>query len=301
MKDRLLSVVIPSYNYAGFLPQAVKSVAAQTYPEIELVIVDDCSQDDSCAVIRALEQRYRGAFSGGIRVILNDVNMGAHAAINRGIAEAQGEWAAVLNADDLYEKDRFAVMMKQAGGARFAFSAVRCIGAAGEPLLTEQALAFQAIQDQIAGKRSVALAAVAENITISTGNMVFEKKLFWELGGFQNYQYVHDYDFFLRACLVTEPVFVGGTAYLYRLHGNNSFTRLQKEGRVENRVVWLAFYAAVKQGRVQNEVILENPAYKKEFYAAVCREGNKKKTLWKWAGTPLARSGIRLLKKMQGL
>ena len=60
----LLSVIIPTYNYAGVLPRAVESVLSQATPEVELWVVDDGSTDDTPAVFTALRQRHGAAFQG---------------------------------------------------------------------------------------------------------------------------------------------------------------------------------------------------------------------------------------------
>ncbi len=291
----MISVVIPSYNYARFLPQAVASVAFQTYEKIELVIVDDASTDGSAEVINALINENAARFSNIVKILRTE-NRGAHYTINEGIAAASGEHIAILNADDLFEPERFSLMLESMGNARMAFSAVRCINAEGKSADTDQARQFEAIQRHIDGVRFMAMAAVGENVAISTGNMLFEKTLFAELGGFKNYKYVHDYDFFLRACLETEPAFVRGTAYLYRLHGDNSFTKLAAEGLRENRMVWLDIYGRVKRGQVKNPLMLAGD-YKAEFAAAVAAAGRKKQLLWKLAGTPLANAGAAYLKR----
>ena len=62
----LLSVIIPTYNYAGVLPRAVESVLSQATPEVELWVVDDGSTDDTPAVFTALSQRHGAAFQGEI-------------------------------------------------------------------------------------------------------------------------------------------------------------------------------------------------------------------------------------------
>jgi hypothetical protein len=127
--------------------------------------------------------------------------------------------------------------------------------------------------------------------------MLFTKQLFNQIGGFRNYKYVHDYDFLLRACLLTEPVFVTDTAYLYRLHGGNSFTKLAKEGLRENRMVWLDFYGRVRCGDVHNPRITKRGDYQELFAQAVAAEGGKKAALWKLAKNPLVRAGVGLMKK----
>ena len=298
--EPLISVILPSYNYEKYIVPAMESVAAQSYRNLELVVFDDCSTDGSWRKIVEYTQAaaIRERFSDRVVASKNESNLGAHETINAAIGAATGDYLAILNADDLYEENRFTVMMEamQRAGGMWGFSAVRCIGPDGERLKTGQAEAFEHIQDKIAGKRFIALAAVAENVAISTGNLLFSRALYDGIGGFKNYRYVHDYDFFLRACLYDEPAFVPETAYLYRLHGENSFLKLREEGVRENRVVWLEFYRAVQKGRLANHTILQNPAYLDEFYAAVCAEGDKKRTLWKLAKNPLARVGLKAFK-----
>ncbi|MEG2626093.1 MAG: glycosyltransferase [Christensenella sp.] len=298
--EPLISVIIPSYNYERYIGRAIESVAAQSYRNIELVVIDDASSDTSYEKVCAIAGNplLRERFSGNICVRQNEYNLGAYETINAGIEAANGEYIAILNADDLYEVNRFSVMMSAMQKARsmWSFSRVRCIGADGARATTEQAQAFEHIQDKLSGKRFTAAAAVGENMGISTGNLLFSRQLFDGIGGFKNYQYVHDYDFFLRACLYDEPIFAEETAYLYRLHGENSFLSLHEEGVRENRVVWMEIYRMVQKGEVANQLMLQNPAYQQEFYDSVAAEGEKKAKLWRIAKNPFARMALKFYK-----
>lgn len=91
-----VSVVIPCYNYGHFLPDAVDSVVSQSGVELEVIVVDDHSSDDTAAIASALAARHPQ-----VRLIRNSVNLGHIATYNVGLAAATGEYVVLLSADDL--------------------------------------------------------------------------------------------------------------------------------------------------------------------------------------------------------
>jgi glycosyltransferase involved in cell wall biosynthesis len=93
MSSPSFSVVIPCYNAAKFLPATLASVAAQTWPPHEVIVVDDGSTDDSA--------RVAAAFDPALRVV-SQPNRGESVARNRGMDLATGDWVAFLDADDLW-------------------------------------------------------------------------------------------------------------------------------------------------------------------------------------------------------
>ncbi len=86
-----ISVIIPTYNSARFLPQALDSVFAQDYPWVEIIVVDDGSTDETLQAIRPYRDRL---------TYLHQENAGSAAARNAGLAQAQGEYVVFLDADD---------------------------------------------------------------------------------------------------------------------------------------------------------------------------------------------------------
>jgi glycosyltransferase involved in cell wall biosynthesis len=91
--SELISVVLPSYNRAGTLPRAVASVLQQDYRELELIVVDDASSDDSAQALAAIADPR-------LRTLRLARNSGPSAARNRGVEEARGEWVAFHDSDD---------------------------------------------------------------------------------------------------------------------------------------------------------------------------------------------------------
>lgn len=110
-KKPLVSVVIPMYNRGRVIGRAIESVLQQTLSDLELIVVDDCSKDDSCEVV--------GAFDDSrIRLIRNKNNRGANYCRNLGIRESKGNYIAFQDSDDEWTKDKLQVQieyMKQQG------------------------------------------------------------------------------------------------------------------------------------------------------------------------------------------
>ena len=95
-KGATVTVIIPCFNYAAYVAQAVHSAVAQTGVEVDVVIVDDCSTDHSLAVARELAQQ-----NSRVQVLANRHNLGPVGTFNRGLATATGEFLVRLDADDL--------------------------------------------------------------------------------------------------------------------------------------------------------------------------------------------------------
>ena len=95
----LISVVIPAYNAEKTIGKAIQSAIGQTYPDIEVIIIDDCSQDGTVKIADNYAKK-----DDRIRVIQNRTNMGVAFSRNRGVKAARGEWIAFLDSDDRWDK-----------------------------------------------------------------------------------------------------------------------------------------------------------------------------------------------------
>lgn len=95
----LVSIIMPSYNTAEYIAASIESVIQQSYPHWELIIVDDCSTDNSVEVIRSFDDS---------RIILlqNETNSGAALSRNYALREAKGKWIAFLDSDDLWAPEK---------------------------------------------------------------------------------------------------------------------------------------------------------------------------------------------------
>lgn len=104
MSRPLVSILIPCYNAAHWLAAAVESALVQTWPDTEIIVINDGSKDESLAVARRFEAR-------GVRV-LDQPNAGAAAARNAGLRAARGQYIQFLDADDLLAPDKIEEQMR---------------------------------------------------------------------------------------------------------------------------------------------------------------------------------------------
>ena len=261
MADKLVSVVVPCYNHEQFVEAAIRSIAAQDYPRVEVVFIDDVSTDRSMEfadqTLRHPDIRSR---LESVRLIRNEKNMGAARTINMGLSLATGEYLAILNSDDLFGPARFSQIIAEMESAEsgFGFSRVVPIDSTGARVPWE-ALPAQLgpIKQQDLAKElfpAISFAFFANNIAISTGNFVFSRKIWEAAGPFRDLAYVHDYDFALAAILECEPVYVPEDLYFYRLHGTNSYASLLHVAEVEGAIMLQRLSARIHANKVKNHL-----------------------------------------------
>ena len=101
MVDGLVSIITPSYNSVQFVSETIKSVLGQTYQDWELLIVDDCSKDNSVVTLQMFAD-----IDKRIKVFSLKQNVGAAAARNVALDNAQGQYIAFLDSDDVWENTK---------------------------------------------------------------------------------------------------------------------------------------------------------------------------------------------------
>lgn len=216
----LISVVIPSYNHARYIGEAIGSVLAQQV-ELEVLVRDDASTDDSWAVLQGIRDPR-------LRLWRNESNLGAHATLQLLLADARGEHLAILNSDDRYAPGRLARCLQVLGqdGCDLAGSDIRLIDGDGEPVETHWWIdAFDELKAVWRETGDWAATLLAGNVFMTTSNFVFTRRLWQQLAPFGAHRYVHDYDFLLRALAGGARLAWVDEALLdYRLHSSNTIS-----------------------------------------------------------------------------
>lgn len=203
-----VSVVIPTYNRAHLLGNAIESVLAQTYSDFELIIADDGSTDRTAA----LAQGYLDAshpFHDRIQYFRQE-HHGKSVALNNALLKANGEWIAFLDSDDTWlpeklERQFRALAQFPECGACFT----DCQFVNSPVMNTTFFRSFGRRFDETVGKLTNSAKSILESPCASIITVVCRADLMRKIGGFDpNLHFTEDYDFLFRLAMVTEFCFV---------------------------------------------------------------------------------------------
>ncbi len=125
----LVSVIIPIYNAEKYLAETLNSIFAQDYEDIEIVLVDDCSKDNSAKIISEIQKEHPE-----IVYYLQEKNMGAGAARNKALEIGRGQYAAFLDSDDMWmpDKIRRQIELMKEKNTPFSYTAIEMMDDKGE-------------------------------------------------------------------------------------------------------------------------------------------------------------------------
>jgi glycosyltransferase involved in cell wall biosynthesis len=207
----LVSVIVPSYNSAHLVRDAVDSVLAQTYPATELIVVDDGSRDETRQVLARYGDRLQ---------YVHQENRGLSGARNTGIAHARGELLAFLDADDKWHPDKLTRQVEAlCANPRAAFAHVEVLYWDSETGLVEPR---DKGRNEFAGNCYRRLFA-GNRIIVSTA--LVRRDCLEKVGTFDEAirrPSTQDYDLWLRLARHHEVVYVPEPLTYYRVHATNA-------------------------------------------------------------------------------
>jgi len=207
----LVTVILPCYNHEQYVERSVLSVFEQTYPWVQLVVIDDGSKDSSVERLLALKRRFDFT-------LICQENSGICRTLNRAIrTAARGEYIALLASDDFWDRDKLRLQMdelRRRHGSEFCFS---------------QAIEFSDDENVANGRvfpRRCISGDVLDRVFIRqhvpAGTMLFSRRLYDQLGGFDENLKEEDWDFVIRSAAVTRFSSVNLPLLCYRSHQGNT-------------------------------------------------------------------------------
>jgi glycosyltransferase involved in cell wall biosynthesis len=237
MVSPLVSVIIPAYNHEKFIAAAVESVLQQTCDDLELIVIDDGSQDSTGKIVQSYSDR-RLSYTF-------QENQDAYNTINRGMGMAKGQYVAILNSDDLYTPDRLARMLqfREDTGADCIITDVIPVSDEGK-VFSDPGFGWNVWhrknRDFYAQCGDLYTAFLKGNLMVTTSNLFMTAEAMRRVGNFCSLRYLHDYDYIFRMMLA-HP---GGVHYMdrdkllyYRIHPGNTLGEAAIKGRQQDKEV----------------------------------------------------------------
>ncbi|RYM02215.1 glycosyltransferase [Sporolactobacillus sp. THM7-7] len=204
-----ISVVIPTYNRGAFTVEAVKSVLAQTYKDIEIIVVDDGSTDETKEQLKSFGDR--------IKYIYQE-NKGPSAARNTGIRQAKGKYIALCDSDDRFLPEKLEKQMKfidEHPECYFLYSWYYNVNEKGEITKLRKPLTCKS-------QEHLQYCLFARKFTIRTSTLLIHKSCFDKAGLFnEKYWYSQDWDMWLRLAGYYRGYCLEEPLAEYWLHGEN--------------------------------------------------------------------------------
>ena len=223
-----VSIIIPSYNHAAYIGEAVESVLKQTSTDLELIVVDDGSKDNSLEVLAAVQDPRL--------VVVAQENRGAHAAINRGLQMASGEYLAILNSDDAYHPRRLekaCALLDSDPRLALVGSHILIVDEKGSQLGIKHGYTdaspwvLDKPQRSFRASKDIGLPLLTENYLSTTSNYIFPRRVFEQAGEFRPLRYAHDWDFALRLARLGLLALIPEPLMRYRVHASNTIRENQ--------------------------------------------------------------------------
>lgn len=210
----LVSICIPVYNHRNYVVQCVRSIIAQDYPRVELIVIDDGSTDDSAAVLQALVSECEERFE---RFELRSrANKGLSRTLNEGVEWGRGDYFCVIASDDAMLPHKTSVLLN------YLESVPACAGAFGGISIMDD-------EGNIVGEVNPAPRRCKFNdiflakVKLLAPANLLRMEVVRRVGGFNPETRVEDWDMWLRMTSQGEELhIVGKLVSLYRRHDNNT-------------------------------------------------------------------------------
>ncbi len=213
--EPLVSAIIPTYNRAHIICEAVDSVLTQTYPNIEVIVVDDGSKDDTLVRLQQYGDRIR---------VVSQANAGPAAARNRGIAAARGDLIAFLDSDDIWlpiKIERQVALMRRAGA-----TVPCCLCNIMMKWNSGDRASFAIASLKPSAQEGVWLNAdevLATRFVLFNQGIVIRREVLEKIGGFdEKIRYLEDYEFPLRLSLEGPWAYIETPLVVWRESMTNS-------------------------------------------------------------------------------
>jgi glycosyltransferase involved in cell wall biosynthesis len=260
----LVSIGVPNYNYAHYIIDTLESVAQQSYPNIELIIVDDCSTDGSIEIIENWMSNYYGTIK--ISFTKNTKNGGLTKVCNQILETAKGKYFQTLDADDLLLPDKIEKQVKVIEGfknAAFIYSNIAIIDESGKIIKEDYLGRIQY------DKNNMPQGNIFEQLFdfnfIPLPSTLVNTECARNVGGFDETLQVQDYYLWLRLAEKFDVIYIPETTALYREHSSSMSNSSSTNPRSADSVLTIKYrYYKLSSNKIKS--IIKKDIYYSSSY-----------------------------------
>jgi glycosyltransferase involved in cell wall biosynthesis len=209
----LVSVIIPLYNRLDYIDETIQSVLTQCYDSIELIVVDDGSNDGSYELVKQYAEK------GELILLTHEsrVNKGQAAAINVGFKEAKGEYIAILDSDDMFAEGKIKLQVEYLE----AHSEVGIVYGLGHGVDAQGKYLYD-IHDKADIEANDPNKVLLDCYFLLPQNSLVRHSIYDEAGNFnESYRSGQDHDMLIRIAEITKIGFIPELCFYYRRHGDS--------------------------------------------------------------------------------
>ncbi|WP_313892561.1 glycosyltransferase [Psychrobacillus sp.] len=226
-----ISVVVPAYNAEKYISKSIESVLNQTYSVQEIIVIDDCSVDQTCKVVRKLMEKHNL-----IKLFENEENQGVSSTRNRGINESTGDWILFLDADDECSQELVETYLSKINEVTEDISAIY-------PAYYQIDENSHVISPVLSGKRLSGVKGFCDilirNPIISPSGVLVKKSRLVEMTGFNSsIKYDEDVDLWVRLldkdCSIE---YIDRPLSFIRRHANNTTSSMSTSHNAEKLIM----------------------------------------------------------------
>lgn len=250
----MFSVIIPTYNRASYLKEMVVSIENMADVQVEIIISDDCSSDQTLIVVKELQDIYNN-----IRYIRNEKNMGCGYSRRKAYLESKGEYIVFADDDDYYTDSLFFV---NAQSILDRYPTLSFCGGNVDKLYMQDGRVERQMNVYCGfyqGKDFLEEAFLNNGKPISTFSAVFRKSIL-EKVDFQNMEMMNDVPIYMRSVLYGDVYLISDTIGIYRIHNANISDNLTSKFIIKNldEKYWVKLMADRLNLQLSNEWLFNN-------------------------------------------
>jgi glycosyltransferase involved in cell wall biosynthesis len=222
-----VSVIIPNYNHAPYLKQRIDSIIQQTFQDIEVIILDDCSTDNSIEIIEEYSHHPKVS-----KIVFNDQNSGStFIQWEKGIGLARGKWIWIAESDDWCEKtflETFIPAFDDSKNCSIAFCQTHAVGSDGKIILTSN---NPVLEEVLAGTEFINSRMLHMNSIFNASMCIFQRKFYYQISNkYTKYKFCGDWLFWIEIAARGNVYISAKILNYFRKHKGDVSTNAFKSG-----------------------------------------------------------------------